>query len=155
MTNHARELTQLYRQFYRAKRWNSNSILQPVSKTARAILDADAQLRIKLRFGGSSVPLADAAESLMAAGQTHILLNLDGASSLGAQSLGELVSAFVTVKDRGGELKIFNLAPTVRQMMQVTNLFAVFGLFESEADAIDSFCLRAMLNRSDTSSGTE
>jgi len=44
MTNHARELTQLYRQFYRAKRWNSNSILQPVSKTARAILDADTQM---------------------------------------------------------------------------------------------------------------
>jgi len=44
MTNHARELTQLYRQFYRAKRWNSNSILQPVSKAARAILDADAQM---------------------------------------------------------------------------------------------------------------
>ena len=105
------------------------------------ILDADAQLRIKLRFGGSSVPLADAAESLIAAGQNHILLNLDGASSLGAQSLGELVSAFVTVKDRGGELKIFNLAPTVRQMMRATNLFAVFGLYESEAQAIDSFCV--------------
>jgi len=119
------------------------------------ILDADAQLRIKLRFGGSSVPLADAAESLMAAGQNHILLNLDGASSLGAQSLGELVSAFVTVKDRGGELKIFNLAPTVRQMMRVTNLFAVFGLYESEAQAIDSFCVSAVLNRSDISAGTD
>lgn len=44
MINHARELTQLYRQFYRAKRWNSNSILQPISKTARAILDADTQM---------------------------------------------------------------------------------------------------------------
>lgn len=44
MTNHARELTQLYRQFYRAKRWNSNSILQPITKTARAILDADSRL---------------------------------------------------------------------------------------------------------------
>lgn len=44
MSNHARELTQLYRQFYRAKRWNSNSILQPVSKTARAILDADTRM---------------------------------------------------------------------------------------------------------------
>lgn len=44
MTNHARELTQLYRQFYRAKRWNSNSILQPVTKTARAILDADTRM---------------------------------------------------------------------------------------------------------------
>jgi len=44
MTNHAQTLTHLYRQFYRAKRWNSNSILQPVTKAARAILDADARL---------------------------------------------------------------------------------------------------------------
>ncbi len=107
------------------------------------ILDADAQLRIKLRFGGSSVPLADAVESLISAGQTHILLDLDGVSSLGAKSLGELVSAFVTVKDGGGALKIFNLAPTLRQLMRATNLFAVFGLYESEAQAIDSFSMSA------------
>lgn len=44
MTNHARKLVELYRQFYRAKRWNSNSILQPITKTARAILDADSRL---------------------------------------------------------------------------------------------------------------
>lgn len=44
MTSHARKLTELYRQFYRAKGWKSNSILQPVTKTARAILDADTRL---------------------------------------------------------------------------------------------------------------
>ena len=44
MANHARKLVELYRQFYRAKRSNSNSILQPVTKTARAILDADSRL---------------------------------------------------------------------------------------------------------------
>jgi anti-sigma B factor antagonist len=107
------------------------------------ILDADAQMRIKLRFGGSSVTLANAAASLVAAGQTHILLNLDGVSSLGAKSMGELVSALVAVKDSGGELKLFNLGPTVRQLMQATNLFAVFGLYESEAQAIDSFSVSA------------
>jgi anti-sigma B factor antagonist len=107
------------------------------------ILDADAQMRIKLRFGGSSVTLANAAASLVAAGQTHILLNLDGVSSLGAKSMGELVSALVAVKDSGGELKLFNLGPMVRQLMQATNLFAVFGLYESEAQAIDSFSLSA------------
>lgn len=44
MTNHAQKLVELYRQFYRAKRWNSNNILQPVTKTARVILDADERL---------------------------------------------------------------------------------------------------------------
>jgi len=107
------------------------------------ILDADAQLRIKLRFGGSSVPLANAAASLVAVGQTNILLNLDGVSSLGAKSLGELVSAFVAVRDSGGELKIFNLGPAIRQLMQATNLFAVFTLYESEDQAIGSFPVNA------------
>ena len=109
-----------------------------------AILDVDAQLRIKLRFGGRSVALADAAASLVAAGQTHILVNLDGVSSLGAKSMGELVSAFVAVRDSGGELKLFNLAPAIRELMQATNLFAVFGLYESEAQAIESFSVSAM-----------
>ncbi len=54
MANHARKLTELYRQFYRAKRWNSNSILQPITKTARAILDADS------RLFGDSQSLTDA-----------------------------------------------------------------------------------------------
>ena len=44
MMNHARKLTQLYRQFYRAKRYNSNSILRPISVTSRAILDASPQM---------------------------------------------------------------------------------------------------------------
>jgi len=44
MTNHARQLTELYRKFYMAKNWKSNSILQPVTKTARAILEADTRL---------------------------------------------------------------------------------------------------------------
>lgn len=40
----ARTLTELYMRFYRAKRYNSNSILRPVSIAARAILAADPRL---------------------------------------------------------------------------------------------------------------
>jgi CRISPR-associated protein Csc3 len=42
--SHARELTTLYRQFYRARRYNSNSILRPLSIAARTVLDADPRL---------------------------------------------------------------------------------------------------------------
>jgi len=104
-----------------------------------SILDTDALLRIKLRFGGGSVTLASAAEALLAAGQRHILLSLNGVNSISARSLGELVSTYVAVKNGGGELKLFNLTPTVRQLMTVTNLLAVFQLYDTEAHAIDSF----------------
>jgi anti-sigma B factor antagonist len=103
------------------------------------ILDTDALLRIKLRFGASSVPLENAAASLLSAGQKHILLSLEGVNSISAKNLGELVATYVAVKNGGGQFKLFNLTPMVRQLMQVTNLFAVFQLYETEADALRSF----------------
>ena len=42
--SYARELTTLYRQFYRARRYNSNSILRPLSIAAQTILNADRRL---------------------------------------------------------------------------------------------------------------
>lgn len=42
--SHARQLTELYRQFYRHKRRNSNSYLRPITVASRAILDADPRL---------------------------------------------------------------------------------------------------------------
>jgi len=103
------------------------------------ILDTDELLRIKLRFGGSSVTLTNAASSLLAGGQKQILLNLQQVKSISARGLGELVSTLVVVRDNGGQLKLFNLSPTVRQLMQATNLFTVFGLYDSEARAVGSF----------------
>ena len=103
------------------------------------ILDLDPLLRIRLRFGRSSVTLANAVESLLAAGQKHILLNLQSLNAVSAKSLGDLVSTYAVVKKSGGELKFFNLTAAVRQLMQVTNLLAVFELYESESCALEGF----------------
>jgi CRISPR-associated protein Csc3 len=42
--SHARELTTLYRRFYRARRYNSNSILRPLHIAAGTLLTADRRL---------------------------------------------------------------------------------------------------------------
>lgn len=41
---HAQRLTELYRGFYRAQKWNTNSVLRPITIASRAILDADPRL---------------------------------------------------------------------------------------------------------------
>jgi CRISPR-associated protein Csc3 len=41
---HAKHMTELYRQFYRAEKLNSNNILRPLSVAAKAMLDADTRL---------------------------------------------------------------------------------------------------------------
>ena len=103
------------------------------------ILETDALMRVGLRFGRSSVTLASAVEALMAAGQKQILLNLDGVNSVSARTLGDLVSMHLAAKEGGGQFKLFNLTPMVRQLMQVTNLSVVFNLYENEKEAIESF----------------
>lgn len=109
------------------------------------ILDADGRLRIALRFGRSSVTLGDAIVALLANGQREILLNLAGVNMVGAKELGDLVSTYVETKRRGGHFKLFNLTPTARQLMLSTKLSAVLDLYESEAQAIDSFESKATL----------
>jgi len=42
--SHARHLTETYLKFYRSKRYNSNSILRPISIAASTVLDADERL---------------------------------------------------------------------------------------------------------------
>ena len=103
------------------------------------ILETDALMRIKLRFGRSSVSLGSAIASLLAAGQKRILLNLDGVNAISARTLGDLVSTHLVVKQGGGQFKLFNLTPMARQLLRVTNLLAVFNLYESEKEAIESF----------------
>jgi anti-anti-sigma factor len=103
------------------------------------VLDVDCDLRTALKFGGSGVSLERAVESLLSSGRRHILLNLGGVKSVGAKGMGELVSTYVAITNDGGEFKLFNLTPTVRQLMSATNLSAVFAFYESEKLALESF----------------
>jgi anti-sigma B factor antagonist len=106
------------------------------------ILDTDGQVRIGLRFGGSSVPLSRAVDSLLEKGANQILLNLESASSVNARGLGEIVSTYVTVNKNGGQFKLFNLKPLVRELMMTTKLLTVFDVYENESQAVDSFLLQ-------------
>lgn len=103
------------------------------------ILSADGEIRIGLRFGGSSVSLPSAVGSLLEQGQHNILLNLEGVSSIDARGLGELVSSYVVVTRSGGQFKLLNLTHTLRELMMTTKLQTVFDVYESESQAVDSF----------------
>ena len=103
------------------------------------ILDTDGQVRIALRFGGSSVPLSKAIDSLLEKGKTQILLNLERVASINAKDLGEIVSTYVVVNKSGGQFKLFNLRPLVRELMMTTKLLTVFDVYESESQACESF----------------
>jgi anti-sigma B factor antagonist len=72
-------------------------------------------------------------------GQKKILLNLGEVSYIDSSGIGELVSAFTTVTNAGGQLKLLNLTKRVKDLLQITKLYTVFDVHDSEVSAVRSF----------------
>jgi anti-sigma B factor antagonist len=66
-------------------------------------------------------------------------LNLGDVNYIDSSGIGELVSAFTTAKNQGGELKLLNLTKKVHDLLQITKLYTVFDVKEDEAGAVKSF----------------
>ncbi|HEV3152031.1 MAG TPA: STAS domain-containing protein [Acidobacteriaceae bacterium] len=93
----------------------------------------------RITLGEGSVQLRDAVRDLLSKGQKHILLNLGDVTYIDSSGIGELVSAFTTVKNQGGELKLLNLTRKVHDLLQITKLYTVFDVKDDEASAVASF----------------
>jgi anti-sigma B factor antagonist len=93
----------------------------------------------RITLGEGSVQLRDAVRDLLTKGQKHVLLNLGDVTYIDSSGIGELVSAFTTAKNQGGELKLLNLTRKVHDLLQITKLYTVFDVKDDEASAISSF----------------
>ncbi len=93
----------------------------------------------RITLGEGSVMLRDTVRDLIAKGQKKILLNLGDVSYIDSSGIGELVSAFTTVRNHGGELKLLNLTKKVHDLLQITKLYTVFDVKDDEAAAVGSF----------------
>jgi anti-sigma B factor antagonist len=93
----------------------------------------------RITLGEGSVQLRDAVRELLAKGQKHVLLNLGDVNYIDSSGIGELVSAYTTARNQGGELKLLNLTKKVHDLLQITKLYTVFDVKDDEASAIASF----------------
>jgi anti-sigma B factor antagonist len=93
----------------------------------------------RITLGEGSVQLRDAIRDLLSKGSKLILLNLADVNYIDSSGIGELVSAYTTVRNQGGELKLLNLTKKVHDLLQITKLYTVFDVKDDEATAIASF----------------
>ena len=97
----------------------------------------DAVGRITLGEGSSS--FRDTMRKLVKAGDKKIVLNLADVSYVDSSGIGELVSAYTSVSNKSGRLKLLHLAKRIEDLLQITKLYTVFEVFDNEATAIRSF----------------
>lgn len=93
----------------------------------------------RITLGEGSVTLRDTVRDVLAKGSNKVLLNLAEISYIDSSGIGELVSAYTTVKNAGGELKLLNLTKKVEDLLQITKLYTVFDIKDDEAAAVASF----------------
>ena len=93
----------------------------------------------RITLGEGSVVLRDQIRDLLSKGEKKILLNLGDVTYIDSSGIGELVSAFTTVRNQGGELKLLNLTKKVHDLLQITKLYTVFDVKDDEASAIKAF----------------
>ena len=111
-----------------------------VKLTTRQVGDVsvvDVAGRITLGEGSST--LRDSLRELVVKGNKKVLLNLGQVSYIDSSGIGELVSAFTSVTNGGGQLKLLNLTKRVTDLLQITKLYTVFEIFDDEAKAVRSF----------------
>ena len=93
----------------------------------------------RITLGEGSVTLRDAVKDAAAKGSKSILLNLANVDYIDSSGLGELVSAYTSVKNQGGELKLLHLTTKVHDLLQITKLYTVFDIKDDETSAVAAF----------------
>jgi anti-sigma B factor antagonist len=113
------------------------ALLQATYRDAGPVTVLDLSGRITL--GEGSALLRTTIRELLEGQRFKILVNLADINYIDSSGIGELVGAYTTVKNRGGELKLLNLTKKVHDLLQITKLYTVFDVYTDEVSAVRSF----------------
>jgi anti-sigma B factor antagonist len=93
----------------------------------------------KITIGEGDVKLREAVVGCLDQDKKNILVDLGKVSFMDSSGVGELVSCYTTVSNRGGQMKLLNLTKKVHDLLQITQLVTVFEVYRDEVEALSSF----------------
>ena len=93
----------------------------------------------KITLGEGSALLRKTIRGLLDEQRMKLLIDLGDVDYIDSAGIGEMVTAYTAVKNRGGELKLLNLTKKVKDLLQITKLYTVFDVHEDESAALKSF----------------
>jgi len=99
-----------------------------------AILDLNGELKL-----GDEGLLRDEVNRLILQGQKRLVLNLTDVPYMNSTGLSAIVGTYTTARKRGGDLKLLHPAKRVKDLLIISGLSTVLGVFDSEEDAVRSF----------------
>lgn len=96
-------------------------------------------LKGRLVLEDGDVVLRNRINELMSEGRLNIVVNLKDVTYVDSCGVGVLISKFVSVRKKGGDVKLLHLTPRSHRLMEISKLLSVFETFDSEERALGSF----------------
>ena len=72
-------------------------------------------------------------------GKNKVIVNLNKAEYVDSSFLGILVAGLKRATMKDGDLKIVGLQPAVKSMFELTRLYRIFDIFDTNKEAINNF----------------
>ena len=92
----------------------------------------------KLTAGEAVLLLRNTVRRFTEDGSRKFLLNLGSVSYIDSAGLGELITTYTTLRNKGGDVKLLNLTKTAKDLLQMTKLLTVFDTFDDEAKGVQA-----------------
>ena len=89
------------------------------------------------------LPFRQQIEDLVKQGRLKFLLNLQNVTYIDSAGVGMMVAKYLSVRRKGGDIKLLHLTRRTQRVMSITKLMKVFDVFDEEADALRSFSAAA------------
>jgi anti-sigma B factor antagonist len=110
--------------------------LQMITRTFGGVLIVECNGRLVL--GEESANLRHLVRDQLAE-YKQVVLDLGKVSYVDSSGLGVLVGLYTTAKKIGGGIKLANLNPHMKDMLQITKVYTVFEVFDRAEDAAAVF----------------
>ena len=93
----------------------------------------------KLRGGPDAQNFQNQISSYLENGKKNIIVEMSDVKFVDSSGLGNIVRAFSTVKDAGGQLKLAGISDKVEGVLSITKLSSVFEKYSNVEEASKSF----------------
>ena len=97
------------------------------------------ELAGRLIYDEGDAVLRGRVNELVEAGRIKIVINLSNITYIDSCGVGAIISKYVSVRRKGGDLRLLDLSPRSHRVMKISGLLNVFQTFDNESAALKSF----------------
>jgi anti-sigma B factor antagonist len=97
------------------------------------------ELKGNVMGGPEAAEFNELVHKLLDEGKKNIVVDLADVKFMNSSGIGMLISAFTTMKNGGGTLKLANATEKINSLLVITKLITIFEHYESVDLAVKSF----------------